>query len=382
MAKFEPNVSIIIPIRNAERTLDTTIQYLLNIEYPTDKIEILLADGGSSDGTVKIIKSYQKKYPFIKLIEVPDSKSPGHARNAAIKEVKGEFVLFTDGDCAPSNDWVHQMVTPFEKNEKIGGVGGEVLTLRVESENHTESYCEQTHFLSPIGRCGLTESGHMPTLKNLLPHEVNGGDNNPFFATANFAVRKKAIDEIGGKFWDEPTGEDVDFNLRILKAGYTLYLQKEGVVKHMHRVDLKSFRKQLYGYGYGHPLLINRHAKNKVLELYLQIGKGISIPIPFFMKGIIHIGNYHLMNFFLKLTLISYIVHLLTSSSIFSSIAFYSFIIFILFTVLYFLPILKLRPLTKFFTFARIRYTTNSSFIKGGLDAQRKFGAICIEPSF
>ena len=295
MSDFEPKVSIIVPVRNAERTLTTTFEYLLAIDYPREKLEILIADGGSSDNTVGITKDFMKKYEFIKLIEIPNCKSPGHARNAAIKVVKGQYVLFTDGDCAPNKDWIYKIVEPFEKDKKIGGVGGEVLTLRAQEDNYTESYCEQVKFLSPVGRCGVTESGYMPTINEWYPHEVNGGNDSPFFATANFAVSKEAIDKIGGEFWDEPTGEDVDFSLRIMKKGYLLYFSKESVVKHMHRVDLNSFNRQWHGYGFGHPLLIEKHAKS-VLEFCLQLfGRSFYFNVPSKHKGIIHIGNFHLM---------------------------------------------------------------------------------------
>ncbi len=393
MSKFEPNVTIIVPVRNADRTLSTTFEYLLNIDYPRSKFEILIADGGSSDKTVEITKEFMKKYDFVKLIEIPNCKSPGHARNAALKQVKGDYVLFTDGDCAPEKDWVYQIIEPFSRDKKIGGVGGEVLTLKVQPDNFTESYCEQVRFLSPTGRCGLNESGYMPTVTNWLPHEVNGGDNSPFFATANFAVSKEAIDKIGGEFWDEPTGEDVDFSLRIILAGYVLYYKKEALVKHMHRVDLKSFKKQWYGYGYGHPLLINKHTKNNVLEFVLQLGKpGVSFSIPWFKKGIIHFGNYHGMHFCfwnIWINLIIYMGFITFNLSVwFINVEFVRLLVFLFtagfayFTVVYFRPVLAIKPLSKFFTFARIRHATNASFIKGAKDGQKKFNAICIEPSW
>lgn len=394
MAKFEPKVSIIVPVRNAERTLRTTFEYLLEIDYPAAKMEILIADGGSNDKTVDITKEFMKKHAFIHLVEIPNCKSPGHARNAALKAVKHDYVLFTDGDCAPNKDWAYASVAPFEKDAKIGGVGGEVLTLRAEPDNFTENYCEQVRFLSPVGRCGLTESGYMPTVSKWLPHEVNGGDASPFFATANFCVSKKAIDAIGGEFWDEPTGEDVDFSLRIIKAGYVLYFAKEAVVKHMHRVDLKSFNKQWYGYGYGHPLLISKHADKQVLELVIQAGKkpGICFTIPWYRKGIIHIGNYHAMHFsfwniWINVALLFFFE--LTGLSVwFINVPFVRLLVvlfslsFVFFVVRYFSPVLKLKPLSKFFTYARIRHATNASFMKGAKDGQSKFGATCIEPSW
>jgi len=394
MAKFEPKISIIVPVRNADRTLKTTFEYLLNIDYPIDKMEIILGDGGSTDKTVEIIKDFQKKHDFIKLVEVPNCKSPGHARNAAIKIVTGDYVLFTDGDCAPNKDWAYQIVAPFEKDAKIGGVGGEVLTLRVEPDNFTENYCEQVRFLSPVGRCGLIESGYMPTVSKWLPHEVNGGDYSPFFATANFCVSKKAIDAIGGEFWDEPTGEDVDFSLRIMRAGFVLYFSKESVIKHMHRVDMKSFKKQWYGYGYGHPLLISKHADKKVLEFVIQAGKkpGLCFNIPWYRKGIIHIGNYHVMHssfWSLWITMLLMVMFNLANVTVgvvdtsFLLVIFDIFaLIFVVFSVRYFWPVLKLKPLSKFFTYARIRHATNASFMKGAKDGQSKFGATCIEPSW
>jgi hypothetical protein len=54
----------------------------------------------------------------------------------------------------------------------------------------------------------------------------------------------------------------------------------------------------------------------------------------------------------------------------------------VLFSVLYFRSILKLKPLNKFFTFAKIRYASNKAFYQGAKDGQKVFNAICIEPSW
>ena len=66
MASQVPFVSVIIPVRNFERTIEKTFEYLLNVDYPYDRWEWVIADGGSTDKTVEIIKDWQKKYPFIR----------------------------------------------------------------------------------------------------------------------------------------------------------------------------------------------------------------------------------------------------------------------------------------------------------------------------
>lgn len=375
----KPRITVVVPVRNAERTMDKTLFYLTALDYPADRLELILADGGSSDATVAVIRRWQRLHPQIKLVEVPDCQSPGHARNAALREATGEFILFTDGDCAPNPDWVRRILEPFFMDGRIGGVGGEVLTLRTDPDNDTEAYCEQVGFLSVSGRCGIHESGYFPGLEEMAAHEVNGGDHSPFFATANAAFSREAIEAIGGQFWDEPTGEDVDFSLRVLQASYRLYFAKEAVVKHMHRVSLASYLRQWYGYGFGHPLLLQKHAREG-LEVVLQLGTPRFLHLPAPGKGIVHLGSFHLMHLSLlgaagSLLALPFAPAALPALGI-------SLGALVASAISYFSPCRRLSPRDRLLTWCKIRYLTNWSFLKGAWDGSRRFGALCIEPSW
>lgn len=376
----KPFISIINPIRNVERTLDKNLETLVNLDYPKDRMEIILADGGSTDRTIDIIKEWQKKYPFIELVVIPDSKSPGHARNGAMKVAEGDYILFTDGDCAPRKDWVNKMLEPFLTDSAIGMVGGEILTLRTDPDNLVESYCEQTKFLMVAGRCLKKEAGYYPNITEDLPHEVNGNIASPFFATANAAVSKKSADAIGREFWHEITSEDVDFSLRILKAGFKLFFQPSAIVEHMHRVTLVAYCKQLWGYGFGHPLAVQKHAKN-VIEIQLQYTpRYLTIAFPSPKKGIIYIGDFHFMHLFG----LGFVIDL--ARSLFTHACSPSLYIwgalFLIFLCRYFSPMLKLKPLNKIFTWCRIRYVSNWALMKGGFKGAKTFGVIYLESSW
>jgi len=375
-----PFVTIINPIRNVERTLETNLQYLLNVDYPKDRFEIVFGDGGSTDKTIDILKEWQKRYDLIKVVIVPNSKSPGEARNAAIKMAKGDYILFTDGDCAPRKDWVKKMLEPFQMDPKIGMVGGEIHTLRTDPNNLVESYCEQTKFLTVAGRCLMTEEGYYPTIEKDLPHEVNGNIHSPFFATANAAVSKVAADAIGREFWHEITSEDVDFSLRILKKGYKLYYKPSAIVDHMHRVTLQAYCKQLWGYGFGHPLAVLKHAK-KVLEIQFQYTpKYITFVVPFPIRGIIYIGDYHFMHLFGLAFVINLIQTFMTQNLTAWLYAWGALFLFFLWK--YFKPMLKLTPKSSILTWCKIRYVSNWALMKGGFKGGKTFGVIYLESSW
>lgn len=383
MSNTFPFITILCPVLNAGRTLNTMFEYVFKLDWDFERMEIILADGGSTDTTMEVIKSWAGKYPKqVRWVEVPKSLSPGFARNEALKMAKGEYVLFTDGDCAPQSDWAKKLLQPFSLDKKIGGVGGEITTLRTDPNNDTETYCEQTRFLSVSGRCGITASGYMPEIKNYDPHEVNGNDC-PFFATANLAVPKKVLDEIGNEFWHEITGEDVDFCLRIQRKGYRLYFAKDAIIQHMHRISEKAFYEQLFGYGFGHPLLIQKHARKR-LEIILQYGKRRNIPLgfPFYQSAILHIGDYQLFKFFGWLFLAGMVAGLFIRFEGWMPMNLIFLGLFFMFLFRYFRPALKLKPRSKFFVWCRIRYCSNKNYINGAKKGMREFGNICHEASW
>lgn len=378
--KTEPFVTIINPVRNIDRTIEKNLEYLLALDYPKDRFEIIFADGGSKDRTVEIIKRWQTRFPCIKLVEVANCKSPGQARNAALKIAAGDYILFTDGDCAPRPDWIRRILEAFFKDPSIGMVGGEILTLRTDPNNDVESYCEQTKFLSVSGRCRITKEGYYPDIKKGLPHEVNGNIDSPFFATANAAVSKVAVDKIGREFWHEITNEDVDFSIRIIKSGFRLYFAPSAVVEHMHRVTLQDYCRQLYGYGFGHPLPVKAHSR-RIFELCLQYFGYIYIPIPFFMKGVFYIGNFHLMHL-AGILFIGRLVLALFRPQLFDLMLLVLGLATCAFALAYFWPVFTLRPVSKLLRWARIRYISNWALMRGGFKGMRTWGVIYIESSW
>lgn len=379
---MKPFVSIVIPVRNAERTLHTTFEYLSRIEYPRDRMEIIIADGGSTDGTVQVINDLQKKNPFVTLVSIPNCPSPGYARNKALDLAKGEYIFFTDGDCAPSPNWVNDIIEKFEGDPHIGMIGGEIYTLTVDPNNLVELYCENFGFNRVSWRYGGIDEGYFPPLSDRSPSEI-AGHRCFFFVTANAAVRGSIVHKDRFRFWDRPTGEDVEFNHRVKEKGWKLYFLPHARVDHMHRSSFKALRKVWVGYGEGQAPLVKQYAKQK-LEIIFQFLKSMPrFTIPFPIKGFIYIGNYHLMHLFGFLTLLCGITGFFVKGFGFWEMgAIISCILAVYFFYPFHLHCYYMNPRKHYVTWLRMKYLTNWDFIKGGIKGFFKHGVICIEPSF
>ena len=381
-----PFISVIVPVRNAERTLGKTFEYLLNVDYPRERLEILIADGGSTDKTRDIIKQWQLKYPFIKMVDVPNCPSPGFARNKALDVAKGEFLFFTDGDCAPCKDWMRLMLADFDKDPKIGIVGGEINTLRVDEENLTELYCEHFRFNMVAPRYGFTiKEGYFPPLTDRSPTQI-AGHRAYFFVTANAAYRKTAIDQANARFWEEKTGEDMEFGLQVQKHGWKLYFEPNATVDHMHRSDFPALKKVWVTYGMAHAPLLAKHAGQKFDIVFQTLGGWPRLPFisfPFPVKGFIYIGYFQLMHLTALVFLLSGLLALLGIGAPLSGwISLISLLLSAHFFNRYVAVCRLMQPYKHFWTWVRMKYLTNLMFIIGGMKRSGKFKTFCIEPSF
>lgn len=380
----DPMVSIIIPVRNAQRTLEKTFEYLFGVDYPRKRMEILMADGGSTDKTVEIIKTWQKKYPFISLVTVPNCPSPGYARNKALDVAKGDFFFFTDGDCAPCKNWIYEMLKHFDRDPQIGMVGGEIFTLRVEKENLVEAFCEYFGFNRVSWRYGGIGEGYFSGLTDKSPTEICG-HRAYFMVTANVAFRKAAIERANARFWDLPTGEDIEFGLKLKTQGWKAYFAPQASVEHMHRATDTALYKVWASYSKGHLPLLQKYASPHLEIVFQFLKSSPRIKLPFPIKGFIYIGNFHLMHVFGLSAVLTGLSWLFSGQGI-ASISFLwfylSLLLFIFYTYRFFFWCMYWEPKNKFLYWLKIKYLSNWYFIRGVWQGIRKYKVFCIEPSF
>lgn len=110
-----PTVSFLIPTLNAASVLGECLEKISQQDYPKDKIELIVADGGSTDKTLALAKKYKAKV-------YPNPLKTGEAGKAvAFKKAKGELVALVDSDnYLPDKNWLKQMIEPFADKEVIG----------------------------------------------------------------------------------------------------------------------------------------------------------------------------------------------------------------------------------------------------------------------
>ena len=121
-----PTVSIVVPVYNAESTLALCLGSLINLDYPSERLEILVVDNNSRDSSREIIS----RFPVICLEEKIQTSYA--ARNRGIAEAKGEIIAFTDSDCIVDAKWLRNLLSGFQ-GEDIGCCAGEVVPFNPRS---------------------------------------------------------------------------------------------------------------------------------------------------------------------------------------------------------------------------------------------------------
>ena len=112
------SVSIVIPTFNSSVTLADCLNSIVQQDYPKDQIEVIVADGGSTDGTKDLIELMKER---INLVSVDNALKTGEAgKAAALKSAKNDIVAFIDSDnILPDKDWLKKMTAPFRLPEII-----------------------------------------------------------------------------------------------------------------------------------------------------------------------------------------------------------------------------------------------------------------------
>jgi GT2 family glycosyltransferase len=227
-SSHRPHVTVVVPVHNCAATIEDCLGALVAQTYPRELTEILVVDNDSTDETPVLAASFP-----VTLLAERDVRTSYAARNRGAAAASGEIVAFTDGDCIAAPDWLRRLAGAFD-DPAVAAVAGTV------DDAPPGSLCEEfTARIQPFARpqrAGLT---------TLL--------------TANVAIRRSALERLGG--FDErlPTGGDVDFGWRLQGAGMRLIDEPRARVVHRHRATFTQVFEQFRRYGLSEILLATIH---------------------------------------------------------------------------------------------------------------------------
>lgn len=115
--KWFPTVTIVVPCFNEERTLSSTVRSLLKLDYPKDKLALILVNDGSTDGTLREIRKF-KNHPQVKIIS-KENGGKHTALNLALKQVRSDLVGCLDADSFVNPEALKEIVPHFENKSTM-----------------------------------------------------------------------------------------------------------------------------------------------------------------------------------------------------------------------------------------------------------------------
>ena len=226
-------VCVVIAARNAAATIGDQLDALAEAEDPPEEWEVIVCENGSTDGTREVAERFSGRLP-LRTIEVLGEPSVGRARNAGVAASDADAAIFCDADDVVSPTFLRAMVGALERHEAVGA--------RAELELLNDPWT-------------LAPRDDVDGLR-ILPFPPH----LPFASGYGLGVRRACHDEIGG--FDESIAlEDVDYSIRLQRAGVTLHYEPSAVVHYRTRKKLGGISRQAFGYANAFALLQKRYGE-------------------------------------------------------------------------------------------------------------------------
>lgn len=263
----KPLISIIILNRNGLIHLKRLFK---NFEELTnyDNFEVIIVDNDSSDGSIDYLESLNVGFD-LKIIKNNLNTSFSEGNNQAIHEANGEYVLLMNNDLEPTFGWLSEMVGTMLNNENVGAVGAKLIfPYYYDKESNFKSLTIQ-HTGVMFSEESRSQFLYGPFHLNIFSHDIFDKHVNKtkkvVAVTAACILTKKSIyEELEGLDESYFYGyEDVDFNLKLNKAGYDVYYCASALLFH-HESSTR-----LEEGDYGIRALKNIKIFNKIWEEYL-----------------------------------------------------------------------------------------------------------------
>ena len=236
-----PLVSVVIPCRNERRYIGPCLDALLAMDYPHDRLEILVVDGMSDDGTREVLAEYSARHPIVRVLANPGRVTP-NALNIGVAGSRGEIIMPIGAHNASPPHYITRLVQCLEESgaDNVGGIlttepGGPGAVARAIA-------IAMAH---PLG----VGNAHF----RIGTREPRWVDTVPFGC-----YRREVFDRIGLFDEDLIRNQDDELNIRLIRAGGRILLVPDVVSSYHARDSLPKLWRMYYQYGYFKPLVARK----------------------------------------------------------------------------------------------------------------------------
>jgi cellulose synthase/poly-beta-1,6-N-acetylglucosamine synthase-like glycosyltransferase len=245
-----PAVSAIIPARNAELVIENTIRALLKMDYPKDRIELIIVNDKSTDKTAEIVERIAREDPRVRLLSWPPSaKGSGkpHTLNEGLKLCHHPIIAIYDADNKPTPDSLKKLCSVMVQEPTCAAAMGKfrcinrkktILTRMVNIETLTFQWMIQT------GRYWFSKFIMLPG--------------------TNYIIRKDVLEALRG--WDEKAvTENAELSIRLQMQGHRIKFVPSSISWEQEPEDLKAWTKQRIRWIRGNNYVMKKVAKDALL---------------------------------------------------------------------------------------------------------------------
>ncbi len=202
-----PKVCVLIPAHNEEKVIAYTLDAMTKLDYPQDRLEILVINDGSSDKTSVIVQRYADRHQSVRLYNVPHGEGgqgKSRALNLGLRETDADFIAVYDADNTPHPSALKYLMAQLSLDPSLGAVLGKFRTI-----NKGRNFLTRFINIETLSFQNMLQAGRWSLFKvSTLPG-------------TNLVIRRSLLDKLNG--WDENAiTEDSELSIRIYKEGYRI----------------------------------------------------------------------------------------------------------------------------------------------------------------
>ncbi|MFH1374644.1 MAG: glycosyltransferase [bacterium] len=238
------DLAVVMPTLNEKQHIGRVLDQIYHQDFPMERLEVVVADGGSTDGTRAAAEQFRNRFGSLKVLDNP-GYGPGSGRNVGIKNSTARYVAILDGHIhIPSRMMLRDIVELFESTGAGCLCRPQPLTVPGINE-----------FETAVALCRGSVLGHRPWSEI---YSTSEGEVDP---TSSGAIYERSVfEEIGYFDEDFDACEDVDFNYRLHKAGIKSYLSQRLMTYYYPRASIGALWQQMVRYGRGRARFAAKHS--------------------------------------------------------------------------------------------------------------------------